>query len=510
MTDGYKITDVRDLFAILLKRKWLIVFPWILVAALAYGGSYLLTPQYEAFSIVSVDPDVRLSGDLQRLLGMDDRFRTSNTQRASQLQALHNEVTSTNFVRQLDDRLRLSDNPALQLAIDQAFLAQQQQGHEISRDVILMTMLQGQMKDAITVSFAGEDQLRFTVGSPSPAKARDISNTIAEIFIQEKMLQELSSLRSSQDFSDVQLRKYEKQVQDLVERKTRLERAFLDVQIDDAVVADANRTDIRSEIDRTANDIEEYQSIEKDALSHLNSVTGINVARLGLTESERMSESLRDLNRELTNYGRSLVQYSWSDGQMGQLRIRQASLLNEIEVETERLVADQFADQESENRTVLTTLFNARANLDYHYARKAKLEVALNELNERISSLPEYQAQLDQVNRELAAATELRDKFKEQIESSNINQALLQDISTSKYRKVEPAKLPLAPVSPNRIRILAMGILLGLIIGGAAALLAELFDQSFKRVEDVETSLGVPVLGVVPNVPQLRRVPNLR
>jgi len=39
-----------------------------------------------------------------------------------------------------------------------------------------------------------------------------------------------------------------------------------------------------------------------------------------------------------------------------------------------------------------------------------------------------------------------------------------------------------------------------MVIGGAAAVVAELFDTSFKKVADVEDELGLKVMGVIPKI----------
>ena len=48
-----------------------------------------------------------------------------------------------------------------------------------------------------------------------------------------------------------------------------------------------------------------------------------------------------------------------------------------------------------------------------------------------------------------------------------------------------------------------MGFLLGLIVEGAAIFLAEMFDHSFKRVEDVQEVLQLPVLATIPRIERL-------
>ncbi len=501
-----RITDIQDILTIVRKRKWLIILPWLFVALAAWGGSYLLTPQYKSFAIVSVDPNVRLSGDLQKLLGLDQRYRQTQAQQSAMLKSLYNEITSTRYVDLTNDRLHLDDNEELRESARRIAARQQAAGTLMSEEQVRLLILQDQLKEQIKVSMAGEDQIEITAMSTSQGRARDMANVLADVFIEERLKQELSSLRSSQDFSDVQLQKYEKQLAVLIDEKTQFEREFLNVQLDVNTTSESNRNELRAEIVENNNDIDKFYEAEKKALSKLGSRSGVNIARLTLSQTDESREIKNQLTRETSNSANLMVTHSWDDPQMVNMRLKMNSLNKNLEIEQRRMINDQFASLDDTTRQLLTDLFAARSNLDFCYANKTNLESALNALDNKVNTIPEYQAQLDRLNREVAAATEIRDKFKDQQESSNISQALLQDVSTSKYRKVEPAKLALAPFSPNRLKIVLMGFMLGLVIGAAAAILSELFDKSFKRVEDVQDFLGLPVLGVMPKMEILRRI----
>ena len=43
-------------------------------------------------------------------------------------------------------------------------------------------------------------------------------------------------------------------------------------------------------------------------------------------------------------------------------------------------------------------------------------------------------------------------------------------------------------------------------IGGAVAFLVELLDSSFRKPEEVEEVLGLPVLGIAPRIDFLKKV----
>ena len=60
---------------------------------------------------------------------------------------------------------------------------------------------------------------------------------------------------------------------------------------------------------------------------------------------------------------------------------------------------------------------------------------------------------------------------------------------------VGPPTLPTDPISPNPLRNLLLGGILGLLLGLAIAVIRELLDTSVKTVEDVEAVVDAPVLG---------------
>ncbi|MCK9417926.1 MAG: Wzz/FepE/Etk N-terminal domain-containing protein [Nitrospirae bacterium] len=77
-------------------------------------------------------------------------------------------------------------------------------------------------------------------------------------------------------------------------------------------------------------------------------------------------------------------------------------------------------------------------------------------------------------------------------------QAELQD-KAGTFKIVDPAVLPIAPVSPNRFMIMLLGIVGGLAGAAGLIVLLDTFDDSIKNVDAIR-SLGVPVLAMIPHI----------
>jgi uncharacterized protein involved in exopolysaccharide biosynthesis len=490
-----KTIEVGDIFAITWKRKWLIILPMLIVSAIAYLGSYMITPQYQSSVIIWLGTQVQLSDQLRRIVGDAGNVLGDARNRSEELRSLQNEITSTPYIRQLVDRLGLDKDPVLDRDVQRVRVAHP----ELSEEDIKFDLILGNLRDNIFINSAGWEQVQISVLSSDPVKAKDMAQNLGEILMAEKLKQELGAVRASQDFTYEQLNRYENDLQAKIDEKTNFEKKYMNYQVNQSVISDSNRNAINSEIASINADIEEKKSEERALLGKLSNIPS---NRLSLQDSPALTRLKGETQTILTSIATLMPKYRWSDPEILNFKTRLYNNIENIGAEHKRLVDEQFSDNDKPTRENLTQLFNVRAELDILYAKTNDLKLALADLNTKINSIPEYQARIDQLTREINAARDLRDRFREQQAGSQISQALLRE---SKFQVIEPAKVPLVPVKPNRPKILVMGIVLGIMIGAGAALLAELMDTSIKNVNDVEKIIGLPVLGIIPEIESIRK-----
>jgi uncharacterized protein involved in exopolysaccharide biosynthesis len=121
--------------------------------------------------------------------------------------------------------------------------------------------------------------------------------------------------------------------------------------------------------------------------------------------------------------------------------------------------------------------------------------------------LAAYQGQLDQLNQVEVELNQLQQQvdvnrenyrlYLTKFEESRISEAMDSEKITN-VSVIEPAHAPRKPVSPKKMLNLILAIFLGAFGGLGLAFFMEYLDDKIEKIEDVEDTLGLPVLASVP------------
>ncbi len=146
--------------------------------------------------------------------------------------------------------------------------------------------------------------------------------------------------------------------------------------------------------------------------------------------------------------------------------------------------------KEQEIRRVVESVKN-----DYELARanEENFRKMASQTKSETLTLNEKFVQYEALKREAETSKQLFDAIIKKIKEQDISQ----DIRTVDVWVVEKAEVPKRPFKPNNARDALLGLVIGLFGGIGAAFFVEYLDNTVKSTEDVETKLGVPVLGVV-------------
>lgn len=141
---------------------------------------------------------------------------------------------------------------------------------------------------------------------------------------------------------------------------------------------------------------------------------------------------------------------------------------------------------------------NLRSELKKELSNRLKgYRDRLRILEDQLKDFPEKGVQLARLEREAKINSDLYSLLKNKYQEVLIKGAeQIQEVSI-----IKPATLPTVPINKTNVGMnLFLGLLFGLIFGVVLAFVTEAFDTSIGTIEDVEAFLGLPVLGIIPDV----------
>ena len=161
--------------------------------------------------------------------------------------------------------------------------------------------------------------------------------------------------------------------------------------------------------------------------------------------------------------------------------------------------------REAAVRDITAATVNLQQRLQGQREQRQQLRAPLDELDERIQQAadPETAARLqreyDRLADDLSYELDLLTSQAEATVANLTDLELRAELSAvGEARFVQVAAPPEASSNPPMSRNLALGVVLGLIVGFGLAMLAEARDQTIKSAADIEAVIDLPVLSSIP------------
>lgn len=129
-------------------------------------------------------------------------------------------------------------------------------------------------------------------------------------------------------------------------------------------------------------------------------------------------------------------------------------------------------------------------------SREKSLRDSIDRVAGRNSEANVSMVQLHELEQKAAALKSLYESYLGRFEEATQRQSF----PIAKARVISDAGIPTAPSSPRKTLTMALSIVLGLLIGGAAATLLEFRERFFRTGDDVQDKLGQRFLGYLPRV----------
>lgn len=211
-----------------------------------------------------------------------------------------------------------------------------------------------------------------------------------------------------------------------------------------------------------------------------------------------------------------LSKYTEENEQVREVRRQIVEAKSVLEEENPALTQTRSAINDAYKESELN-LLSERANLESLRANGMALRSLLRDVTGEIRGINNNETQIMQLEREREIQEANYRKYSENLEQARIDQAMQME-KLSNIKVVQPATSPIKPIRPKKLLNLALGLFLGLIGGIGLAFTSEYVDHTFKRPDDIEKYLDIPLLASISDFsntqkllqPSERKIPRAR
>jgi len=490
--------DLRGMAAIVWRRRWVLLVPALagLLTGIVVGHPSIMRPLYRASATILLEFPQPVSRELQGILPV------SGVQ--EQLARLQSLMQSNEFLLKVADQSGLRTDPGLRKWVEKS----RKQYPDMTIEALQELRLTQWLRETIRTARGrtGENVVVITVADYYPDRAREIAQNLTTGVIEANKSSQLERVRSLHDFSLEQLVVYKQRLGEAEQRLQEFQRGMAAVVVNAGLINESNVAEarrLRSEASTTLDRMREDRDARRTALEGKSTATAATLRERIVSDWSPLLEEIRDLERA---YAEATLTPGPRVGQGKET----AALVIGRKTDELRAAASAFLSESGltasaglRDEAVLAVI--AEARVDAGASRLATYDALLDSYQARVSGTSQTETTLRRLTQEVETNRTLYNAFVQQIASSQISGAFETTKAAGRLTVLEPASRPMKPFKPNRVAVAILSTIVGLALGIGALALVERHDLTFRDARETERSLGLRVIGTLPQVESLRK-----
>jgi polysaccharide biosynthesis transport protein len=458
--------NLRDYWRILRKRMWSVA-----AVTAAFGALALLfaevqkpDPLYQATAVVKFERTTTLVGLLVESISLA-QGDTLSTQAAV--------IRSFPVLERAAKTLRL-----IPAALD---------SDAIKQNPMQLQMLSDLRGQVTATPEENTTLINITVTAREPNDAARIATAVAQAYQQENSLQRNRKIVEARRFIEDQLQDVTARLQQAEDGIRALKEARGFVSITDQTAASMTRlTSLDIEHDKIRREHDEVSG-QIQALQNPLAAGALPPRMFGEAGDPgiaKLTGALMDLNLERDNL---LVTLTAQHPQILDLDARIAAMRENLDTRIRMTRENLIRELRVKNQML--------------EGRAVDLQRQIRNVRQEQRALPDLSRQYAQLQREVTLNETLQSTLRAKLQEVQIKEReQVEEVSL-----VRPATAPNAPTNPSQTAgKTIVGLLIGLTVGLVLAFVLESLDTSIGTIQDVESYLDVPVLGLIPLIDPLK------
>jgi polysaccharide chain length determinant protein (PEP-CTERM system associated) len=450
--------NANYLIEIALRRRWLIILPLLLSGVIGLYLAFSLPRVYSATTLIVLQPQRVPSDYVQSLV---------TTGIEKQLTTLSQEILSRTNLEKIIRQFNLFSKPE-----QKGMYMEDKVAVLRSKILIEVTRDSGRRRaeaNAFSISYTDTD----------PKRVSAVANSLASFFIDENIkIRETQALGTS-DFLQAELRA-------MKQRLEQTEKALKDYrEVHMGELPEQLDSNLRI-LDRLQQELTAKEEGLRDARSRLIALRNQpDTAPATDTQAAAGGIGSMGLGQMQTELAR--LQARYTDKHPDIIRLKQS--IREAQ-------NNQVAGTLPESPAVTET----RIEIQNIQAALAEIRSQIRFYSRRVENIPQREQELLSLQRDY---NNLQASYQ-----SLLNRQLEAEIAVNMERKqkgeqfriIDPARTPQRPFSPDFKKLFLFSLAVGLGLGCGLCLLLEFKRKVFRRLDEVETYLGIPMVATIPTI----------
>jgi polysaccharide biosynthesis transport protein len=470
-----------DYLSLVRRRKWWLIVPAVVCIMGSLLLAYFLPRVYRsAATITTSSPAV--SADLLKQAGplsREDRVR-----------AISQQLLSRSVLEQVVREEHLAPDGDVNAAVD--WLLQP------NRIKVEPTQL---LKQVASREGPTLDAFLLSYGGATPPEAQRVADTLARVFVEASSRTREARAEDTSAFVTAQLAQSRRRLADIEERLRKAKEAYMgrlpeQTQSNLSMVAG-----MRQQLESTAialrGEQDRLSMIERQIDSLQQGAGDVILPGRATVTSAQMR--VVQLQQELAN-ARTI--YTEKHPEIQRLQEDLAVARRDAEAERDRPEADrlQHLRLDPTFRQLLADRETARLRVRDLQRAESQMRAQVTAYQARIESAPMVEQQLASVQREYDLEKKQYSDLSAKLSAAELAENLERRRGGEQFQVLYGAYQPREPESPNVPRLLLLGVVLGIGLGGASAIGREYLDRSVHDVRALQAEFDVPVLGEISRI----------
>lgn len=462
---GQQEINLRELWLIALRKKWIIICISLSVLVLATLYSFLATPIYTAEGQLLIDRE-------PNILSFEEIFK---------IDSFNNDYFQTQYKLLQSRALAGKTIERMRLNKDEAFLKTEigdmgVEADDLENDPNIRTSLINSFLGRLTIRPVRNSRLvQASFSDRDPEFAAAALNSLFDAYIEMNIQRKFQASEQATDFLTNQI----EMVQEEIEQS---EKELQEYGKEKDIIA------LSSTENTVIEKLGELNKALTDAqIDRVNKETYYNEIVLATPDfipDALANPLIRDLREEYNRLNREYVKRSETfypdHPDMLSLKSELDTAKKALEDETQALIKRAYSDFQA-------ALKKERA-LSGEFNNQKREAFQLN------SNAIQYNSLLIQIQNQKNLLESLMKRKSETDVTSRLGA-----LRTSNIWIVDKAEVPSIPSSPNKRNNMMLGLMIGLLGGLGLAFLSERLDHSVRNADDIKMFTGMSTLGVVPD-----------